>query len=125
AALLDRWPAAGTVGPAGGLPLRRAVSVRGGPLPARVPAGGPGVGGPQCCLLAGEMSDTPVLRVQGLTKHFPVTQGLFWTSALAQVKAVDGISFAVPQGETLAIVGESGCGKTTTAKLILRLEEPT
>jgi len=71
------------------------------------------------------MSDTPVLRVQGLTKHFPVTQGLIWTRVLGQVKAVDGISFSVPQGETLAIVGESGCGKTTTAKLILRLEEPT
>jgi oligopeptide/dipeptide ABC transporter ATP-binding protein len=71
------------------------------------------------------MSDTPVLRVQGLKKHFPVTQGLIWTRVLGQVKAVDGISFAVPQGETLAIVGESGCGKTTTAKLILRLEEPT
>jgi oligopeptide/dipeptide ABC transporter ATP-binding protein len=71
------------------------------------------------------MSDTPVLRVQGLTKHFPVTQGLVWTRVLGWVKAVDGISFSVPQGETLAIVGESGCGKTTTAKLILRLEEPT
>jgi oligopeptide/dipeptide ABC transporter ATP-binding protein len=71
------------------------------------------------------MSDTPVLRVQGLKKHFAVTQGLVWTKVLGWVKAVDGISFSVPQGETLAIVGESGCGKTTTAKLILRLEEPT
>jgi oligopeptide/dipeptide ABC transporter ATP-binding protein len=71
------------------------------------------------------MSDTPVLRVQGLKKHFAVTQGLVWTRVLGWVKAVDGISFSVPQGETLAIVGESGCGKTTTAKLILRLEDPT
>jgi peptide/nickel transport system ATP-binding protein/oligopeptide transport system ATP-binding protein len=50
---------------------------------------------------------------------------MIWTRILGWVKAVDGISFSVPQGETLAIVGESGCGKTTTAKLILRLEEPT
>jgi peptide/nickel transport system ATP-binding protein/oligopeptide transport system ATP-binding protein len=54
-----------------------------------------------------------------------VTQGLVWTKVIGWVKAVDGINFSVPQGETLAIVGESGCGKTTTAKLILRLEEPT
>jgi oligopeptide/dipeptide ABC transporter ATP-binding protein len=71
------------------------------------------------------MSDTPVLRVQGLQKHFAVTQGVIWSKVVGWVKAVDGISFAIPQGETLAIVGESGCGKTTTAKLILRLEEPT
>ena len=71
------------------------------------------------------MTTEPVLRVQGLTKHFPVTEGVLWSKTVGWVKAVDGISFSVPQGETLAIVGESGCGKTTTAKLILRLESPT
>ena len=67
----------------------------------------------------------PILRVEDLVKHFPVTQGTLWTKVVGWVKAVDGISFSVAEGQTLAIVGESGCGKTTTAKLILRLETPT
>src|SRR6266403_121919 len=71
------------------------------------------------------MEAEPILRAQGLVKHFPVTQGMLWTTVVGWVKAVDGISFSIQPGQTLAIVGESGCGKTTTAKLILRLEEPT
>jgi oligopeptide/dipeptide ABC transporter ATP-binding protein len=66
----------------------------------------------------------PLLEAQDLTKLFPVKRGLF-TKAQEMVRAVDGISFTIPPGQTLGVVGESGCGKTTTAKLVLRLEEPT
>jgi oligopeptide/dipeptide ABC transporter ATP-binding protein len=71
------------------------------------------------------MSAAPVLEVRDLKKHFPVVRGVIMKKVVGQVQAVDGISFSIPQGQTLAIVGESGCGKTTTAKLVLRLEEPT
>jgi peptide/nickel transport system ATP-binding protein len=71
------------------------------------------------------MHAEPILRAEGLKKYFPVTQGLIWSTVVGWVKAVDGIGFSVVPGQTLALVGESGCGKTTTAKLILRLEEPT
>jgi peptide/nickel transport system ATP-binding protein/oligopeptide transport system ATP-binding protein len=68
---------------------------------------------------------TPILEVRDVKKHFAVNRGLIWSKVVGWVKAVDGVSFSVPEGQTLAIVGESGCGKTTTAKLILRLETPT
>ena len=67
----------------------------------------------------------PLLDVQGLVKHFPVRRGLLARKRIGAVRAVDGISFRVDQGETLALVGESGCGKSTTARLVLRLVEPT
>ena len=66
-----------------------------------------------------------VLSVEGLTKHFPVTTGLVLQKVIGQVRAVENISFSVKRGKTLALVGESGCGKTTTTKVILRLEHPT
>jgi oligopeptide/dipeptide ABC transporter ATP-binding protein len=69
-------------------------------------------------------ADSPVLDAHDLTKHFPVRRGLFGTSH-ESVRAVDGVSFSIASGETLGLVGESGCGKTTTARLVLRLEEPT
>jgi oligopeptide/dipeptide ABC transporter ATP-binding protein len=71
------------------------------------------------------MEKSVILRADHLKKHFAVTQGLLVMKVVGWVKAVDDISFAIRQGETLALVGESGCGKTTTARLILRLEQPT
>jgi oligopeptide transport system ATP-binding protein len=68
---------------------------------------------------------TPVLEVENLTKHFPVRRGLFGGGERRVVRAVDGVSFAIQPGSSLGLVGESGCGKTTTARLILKLEEPT
>ncbi len=67
---------------------------------------------------------TELLRVEHLVKHFPVRTGLFGGGA-AVVHAVDDVSFALDAGETLALVGESGCGKSTTGRLVLRLLEPT
>jgi oligopeptide transport system ATP-binding protein len=66
-----------------------------------------------------------LLEVSELVKHFPVTQGILFRHQIGTVKAVDGISFSVDRGETLALVGESGCGKSTTARAVLRLIEPT
>jgi oligopeptide/dipeptide ABC transporter ATP-binding protein len=68
--------------------------------------------------------DKPILRVQGLTKRFPVTKGVFGR-AEHFVHAVDRISFNIAEGEAFGLVGESGCGKTTTARLVVKLEEPS
>ena len=67
---------------------------------------------------------TPILEVRDLKKHFPVKKGVL-RRTVGQVYAVDGISFTIGEGETLGLVGESGCGKSTAGRAILRLIEPT
>jgi len=66
-----------------------------------------------------------LLVVEDLYKHFPVTRGIVFQKQVAAVKAVDGISFTVREGETLGVVGESGCGKSTMARCLMRLLDPT
>ncbi len=66
-----------------------------------------------------------ILDVRSLYKHFPITKGFIFQKQVGAVRAVDGVSFSIRRGETLGLVGESGCGKTTTGRVILRLQEPT
>jgi oligopeptide transport system ATP-binding protein len=66
-----------------------------------------------------------LLEARNLKKHFPVSRGLLLSRITGWIKAVDGVSFQIRAGETLGIVGESGCGKSTTAKMLLMLEKPT
>jgi oligopeptide/dipeptide ABC transporter ATP-binding protein len=76
-------------------------------------------------LEGGAIATEPLIRVDDVTKHFPVTRGVLFAKTTGAVRAVDGISFTIGREETMALVGESGCGKTTTARLLLRLEKPT
>ena len=73
----------------------------------------------------GKPPQEALLTVTGLTKHFPVTRGIIFRHTVGLVRSVEDVSFSVAAGETLGIVGESGCGKTTTARMIVRLIEPT
>jgi oligopeptide transport system ATP-binding protein len=73
----------------------------------------------------GVVADRPLLEVRGLHMHFPISEGLLMRRRIGEVKAVDGVDFSLRRGETLGLVGESGCGKTTTGRCILQLERPT
>jgi peptide/nickel transport system ATP-binding protein/oligopeptide transport system ATP-binding protein len=76
-------------------------------------------------LSAGAAPGGPLVEVRDLVKHFPITRGVIFQRRVGAVQAVDGLSFDINRGETLGIVGETGCGKSTTARLIMRLLEPT
>jgi oligopeptide transport system ATP-binding protein len=69
--------------------------------------------------------DQSLIQVKGLKKYFPITQGIILQRKVADVKAVDGLDFSIRKGETLGLVGESGCGKSTTGRAILQLYRPT
>ncbi|MBW3592736.1 MAG: ATP-binding cassette domain-containing protein [Actinobacteria bacterium] len=74
---------------------------------------------------AARTTEEPLLRVEGLTKRFPITRGIIFQREIGRVHAVEDVSFEIRRGETLGLVGESGCGKSTTARLLLKLIEPT
>ena len=73
----------------------------------------------------GNGTDTDLIQVRNLQMHFPVTKGIIFQRQVGAVKAVDGVNFSIKKGETLGLVGESGCGKSTTGRAILQLYRPT
>jgi oligopeptide transport system ATP-binding protein len=73
----------------------------------------------------GTNGNVPLVRVENLTKHFPITRGLIFQRQIGTVRAVDGVDLEIMEGETLGLVGESGCGKSTTGRAILQLHKPT
>jgi oligopeptide/dipeptide ABC transporter ATP-binding protein len=80
---------------------------------------------PQTAPVARADGADPIVQVRGLVKHFPITRGILIQRKIGSVRAVDGLSFDVKRGETLGIVGETGCGKSTTARLVMRLLDAT
>ena len=91
------------------------------------PSGSAAAGGGSAAAVGGSEAAVGdvVLEGRAVTKHFPLTRGAIFGRTVGTVKAVDGVDFVLRRGETLGLVGESGCGKTTTARLVLSLERPT
>ncbi|MFJ6695718.1 ABC transporter ATP-binding protein [Streptomyces sp. NPDC091272] len=118
-------------GPGAGDGRRGAHAVPGTPLPAAgadrdAGAPPPAAGAvPDAGALRPASGAEPILEVADLVKHYPLTQGIVRKKVVGAVKAVDGVSFGLGAGETLGIVGESGCGKSTVAKMLVQLEQPT
>ena len=73
----------------------------------------------------GSADANAIIELENIRKYFPITKGVIARRAVGQVKAVDGVSFRIREGETYSLVGESGCGKTTTARMVLQVETPT
>ncbi|MFD9542172.1 ABC transporter ATP-binding protein [Streptomyces sp. NPDC060022] len=97
-------------------PSRRGVTAGGSTLVSEVRESGPA---------RPYAEGDPILEVRGLVKHYPLTRGILFKKQIGAVKAVDGVDFDLAAGETLGIVGESGCGKSTVAKMLVHLEPPT
>jgi peptide/nickel transport system ATP-binding protein/oligopeptide transport system ATP-binding protein len=93
-------------------------------MPAPTPATSPGAGGPTAGGRPATAPGATLVEVRDLVKHFPIHGGVLQRT-VATVQAVDGVSFTIEKGETLGLVGESGCGKTTVGRLLLRLIDPT
>jgi peptide/nickel transport system ATP-binding protein len=80
---------------------------------------------PEALVKSDKAIGEPLVAVEDLTKYFPITKGIIFQKEVARVHAVEGVTFAIYPGETLGLVGESGCGKSTTARLITKLLQPT
>src|SRR6185436_1691159 len=105
-----------SIGPAIGRPAGTPTACRRGAMNAFLNDGAPAANGP--------VGPAPLLEVQDLRKQFPIVKGLF-SRVSAHVRAVDGVSFHIGPGETLGLVGESGCGKSTVGRTLLKLLEPS
>src|SRR5207244_3970192 len=75
--------------------------------------------------LGAETKRTPLVKLEGIKKHFPLTRGIIFQKRIGQVHAVDGVDLEVYPGETVGLVGETGCGKSTLARVIMRLHSST